>query len=296
MSAPATWRRPWNASATWGCTEAAQEPASAIAAGGAPPRTGRTPHCPKRRRWAPSGGGHSLPGGRSGALFRPPPGGVRCAGCWGETPAGEPSRVITLAMGHRVAAPLASLWAALTEPGQVLRWRPGVVGVLDPLDRYPEAGQRVRWSCRIRELPLILEETPLVVVPLRHLRRELALGLFRYEESIRLSPSEGSGGSRIAIKISAPNQMPVVGGSLDRFAVRRFATELAGATLQALRDWCEGLPAPNLRCAGPREPSARDLRSAPGPGERDPPPRSGRCRSGPPWLARSRRTASRPVR
>ena len=34
--------------------------------------------------------------------------------------------------------------------------------------------------------------------------------------------------------------MPVLGGALDRFAVRQFVTELAATYLQAVRDWCEG--------------------------------------------------------
>ena len=38
--------------------------------------------------------------------------------------------------------------------------------------------------------------------------------------------------------------MALVGESLDRFAVRRFAADLAAVNLQAIRDWCErGQPA-----------------------------------------------------
>ena len=53
------------------------------------------------------------------------------------------------------------------------------------------------------------------------------------------------------LRIAAPSEAPLVGASLDRFAVRRFATDLAATYLHALRDWCElgrppALPLPEL--------------------------------------------------
>jgi hypothetical protein len=106
----------------------------------------------------------------------------------------------------------------------------------------------VKWKCRIRDLPIVLHETPLEVVRGEQLRSRLRLGLFRFEESFTLAPTPGEPGrTRVGLHLYVANEMPVVGGTLDRFAVRRLATELGGTHLQALRDWCEAgrLPAAN---------------------------------------------------
>jgi len=144
-------------------------------------------------------------------------------------------------MSAVIASPPESIWEALTERSQVLQWRPGAVEVLDPDASYPTPGERVRWRCLVRGLPLVLEDTPLLVLPGECLHARLSLGLFRFEETFRLGtlPTEPKR-TRLGIKIAASNQMPVLGGALDRFAVREFATQLAATYLQAVRDWCEG--------------------------------------------------------
>ncbi len=154
-------------------------------------------------------------------------------------------------MSAVVASPPASVWEALTERDQILHWRPGAIEALDPDARYPAPGERVRWRCMVRGLPLVLEDTPLQVRPGECLQARLALGSFRFEETYRLAALPGAGEpeagepdagerTRLGLKISAPNQMPVLGGTLDRFAVRELATQLAATNLHAVRDWCEG--------------------------------------------------------
>jgi hypothetical protein len=41
------------------------------------------------------------------------------------------------------------------------------------------------------------------------------------------------------LKLVASNSMPVVGGALDRFAVRRLAAEFIDAKLRGVQRWCE---------------------------------------------------------
>lgn len=155
-------------------------------------------------------------------------------------------------MSSVIASPRPRVWEALTERAQILQWRPGALEALDPEVRYPTPGERVRWRCRVRDLPLLLEDTPLLVLPGECLHARLALGLFRFEETFRLGPVPTEPErTRLGLKIAASNEMPVLGGSLDRFAVREFATQLAATYLQAVRDWCEGsrpteLPLPAL--------------------------------------------------
>lgn len=148
--------------------------------------------------------------------------------------------MITVGLASVMAAPRARIWTALVDPKEVVHWRPGAVPNTDPGAPYPEVGQPVRWSCRVRELPIVLHETPLEVVRGTQLRSRLRLGLFRFEEAFTLASTPGQPGrTRVGLHVCVPNEMPVVGGTLDRFAVRRLATELGGTHLQALRDWCE---------------------------------------------------------
>jgi hypothetical protein len=132
------------------------------------------------------------------------------------------------------------VWAALAEPAEAVRWRPGLLGLLEGGSLYPRAGSTVHWRCRVRELPLLLHETLLEVVTGERLAARIRHGLFRYEASFTLAPLGGEPPrTRVGLQIQVANELPLVGGTLDRFAVRRLATELAATQLMALRDWCE---------------------------------------------------------
>jgi uncharacterized protein YndB with AHSA1/START domain len=158
--------------------------------------------------------------------------------------------LITLAMASVVAAPRAVVWSALTDPDEIVRWRPGVEASVGAAEPHAAAGRRLRFRCRLQGVPVTLEETALEVVPEERLRSEVRFGLFRCEEIFLLAPADPDGGhTRVSLRITTPSETPLLGASLDRFAVRRFATDLAGTCLRALRDWCElghppGLPLP----------------------------------------------------
>jgi uncharacterized protein YndB with AHSA1/START domain len=151
------------------------------------------------------------------------------------------------------------VWSALTDPEQIVRWRPGVEASLAAAEAQPAAGRRLRFRCRLQGVPITLEESVLEAAPEERLRSEVRFGLFRCEESFLLAPADPDGGhTRVSLRITAPSETPLLGASLDRFGVRRFATDLAGTCLRALRDWCElghppalPLPAPDgARVAG----------------------------------------------
>ena len=148
--------------------------------------------------------------------------------------------MITVGLSTVIAAPRRRVWRALDERSETLRWRPGLTAILDADAPYPVVGRTVRWRCRVRELPIEMRETPLEIVRGERYRTRLALGLFRFEETFTLTAVPGQAGrTRVGLQVHVANEMPVVGGTLDRFAVRRLATELSGQHLQALRDWCE---------------------------------------------------------
>jgi uncharacterized protein YndB with AHSA1/START domain len=168
--------------------------------------------------------------------------------------------LITLAMSVVVAAPRTSIWSALSDPEQAPHWRPFVIGVLPPAAGEPRPGRVLRLRCVRAAVPIAFEEHTLEVSREEKLRSELRFGLFRCEETFTLAAADPDGGhTRVGLRITAPSETPLVGESLDRFAVRRFATELASNSLAALRDWCElghaAEPAREVR----REPRASEV-------------------------------------
>ena len=159
--------------------------------------------------------------------------------------------MITLALATVVAAPRRTVWDALTEPEQVLHWRPGVTGLLADAPREAAPGRLLRLRCLHRGLPLTLEERTLEAVAGERLRSELRFGLFHGEETFSLAAADPDGGhTRVSLRISSPSETPLLGGSLDRFGVRRFATDLAGGSLAALREWCERSKASDVQVLG----------------------------------------------
>ena len=143
-------------------------------------------------------------------------------------------------MATVVAAPRSAVWSALTDPEQIARWRPGVETTLAGAEASPALGRQLRFRCRLQGVPVTLEETALELAPGERLRSGVRFGLFRCEETFSLAAADPDGGhTRVSLRIAAPSETPLLGASLDRFAVRRFATELAGTCLRALRDWCE---------------------------------------------------------
>ncbi len=156
-------------------------------------------------------------------------------------------------MGTGIEADRERVWSAISDPQQVAKWRPGVEGIGSPEASFPTEGRRFQWRCRLNEIPINLIETPIRVIDGARIESEIQFGLFRFCQTLTISKT--AAGSRVMIQIETPNRMSLVGGTLDRFDVRRFATELANTYLQAIRDWCER----DVRELRTREPSARPV-------------------------------------
>ena len=148
--------------------------------------------------------------------------------------------MITVAMSTPIRAPRARVWRALTDPAEVVGWDPTVTAALDAPPDYPKPGQHVRWRARQGELPVILHDRPIEVVAGERLRSQISLGLFRFDETYTLADdAAGPEHTRLGMKIVVSNEVPVVGGALDRFGVREHATLLVSGALRAIREWCE---------------------------------------------------------
>jgi hypothetical protein len=66
------------------------------------------------------------------------------------------------------------------------------------------------------------------------------MGLFRFDETFSLSNASGdSEHTQLRLQLIAANSLPVVGGLLDRFSVRRLASEIVDRKLRSLQKWCE---------------------------------------------------------
>ncbi len=143
-------------------------------------------------------------------------------------------------MSTVIGAGRARVWRALTEPAQVAAWDASVVAPIDVPPDYPKPGQHVRWRARMNGLPIVLHDSPIEVVGGERLRSSIAMGLFRFDETYTLADDpSGPSRTRLTMKVVTSNEIPVVGGALDRFAVRQQATELVSASLRAIRSWCE---------------------------------------------------------
>ena len=152
-----------------------------------------------------------------------------------------------MAMSTVIGAERARVWRALTEASEVVRWDERVIALEGPTSGYPRVGQGVRWRYRLGSIPVVLHERPLEVVPDSRLRSMVALGLFRFDETFQLTTEPGDvERTRLTLKLVASNSVPVVGGALDRFAVRRLAVEFIDAKLRAVQKWCEN-PHPRRR-------------------------------------------------
>jgi hypothetical protein len=145
--------------------------------------------------------------------------------------------LITVGLSAEVAAARARVWSALADPVELATWRPGLRAV-DGTGRWPSGGATLLFRTRLHGIPLAVRETSLEAVPGERLHVRLRVGLFHCDATFSLAALGGER-TRVGLQLQVVNELPVVGGTLDRFAVRRLATELAATQLMALRDWCE---------------------------------------------------------
>jgi uncharacterized protein YndB with AHSA1/START domain len=147
--------------------------------------------------------------------------------------------VITIAISTVIEAPRERVWRALSEPRERIRWDTRIVSLEQPAPDYPHADDAAHWRYQLGSIPVRLEDRPVEVVPGKRLRHALSTGSFRFEQTYTLS-EEGPDRTRLSLRFTAPeNSVPVVGGALDRFDLRRLASEIVDDNLRALQRWCE---------------------------------------------------------
>jgi len=141
-------------------------------------------------------------------------------------------------MSTRVAADRERVWSALTDASERLRWDVALEAPIDVAPDHPRPGGHARWRYRLRGLPVVLHERTLEVVEGKRLRSAMTLGPFRFDLAFTLEPEDDGVRTRISAALAASNVVPVVGGALDRFAVRRLASGIVADALEGVRAHC----------------------------------------------------------
>jgi len=143
-------------------------------------------------------------------------------------------------MSTTVSADRGRVWRALTEPAEQIRWDESLVTLLSSSGEEPNPGRSVRWRYQLGATTITMRNELVEVIPGEFLRSATAIGLFRFDESYSLATEVGdTDRTRLHHKLVAANSLPVVGGLLDRFAVRRLAAGIVDTKLRSLQKWCE---------------------------------------------------------
>lgn len=146
-------------------------------------------------------------------------------------------------MSVAVSAARTRVWRAITVPDELIRWDERIVSLLDPPDGYPRAGQQIRWRYRLGAIPVTLRNSAVEVVPCERLHTAASMGLFRFDETFTLGlEDDDPKRTRLQLKLTSANSLAVVGGLLDRFAIRRLSSELVDRKLRCIQKWCENHP------------------------------------------------------
>ncbi len=145
--------------------------------------------------------------------------------------------VITAAMSMVIGVSREEAWRAITDPAQVIRWDESMLALLEGAPDYPQVGQHVRWRYRFRKVPIVLHDRPLAVVLHERLRCAIDLGLFRFEQTYSLRG--GAGRTQVGLRLQTMNSISTLYDQVDRFAVRRIASDFIYGRLQALQTWCD---------------------------------------------------------
>ncbi len=143
-------------------------------------------------------------------------------------------------MSTLIGAERDRIWRAITDPSELLRWDEQLVALLDPAPDFPRLGQRVRWRYRIGSVPVVIHQTIREVQPGEILQSAISRGVFSFEETYTLADEVAlPDRTRLSLRVVTSNSTPVVGGSMDRFAIRRLSAELIDSRLRAVQKWCE---------------------------------------------------------
>jgi hypothetical protein len=148
--------------------------------------------------------------------------------------------VITNSMSTAISASRERVWQALTTPRELIRWNDQIVSLVEPAPGYPRVGQRSRWRYLMGGVEITATQTIQRLDIGERLQSEIRLGLFHFDETYALqSDPDDASRTRASLRVSASNSIPIVGGAIDRFEVRRLTVALIDSRLRSVQKWCE---------------------------------------------------------
>ncbi len=143
-------------------------------------------------------------------------------------------------MSKTITADRKRVWRALTTPSELIRWDDQIVALLDPAPDFPNPGQSIRWRYRIGSIEIDARQTIRKIQPGERLESAISLGLFHFDETYTLASEDGTPDqTRLRLSVVSSNSMPVVGGLIDRFTIRRLSAKLVDSRMRAVAKWCE---------------------------------------------------------
>ncbi|MGH7336788.1 MAG: SRPBCC family protein, partial [Myxococcota bacterium] len=142
--------------------------------------------------------------------------------------------MITVAMSKVIRSPRARVWRALVSPSELIRWDERRISLEAPIPDYPALGHPARWRCLLGSVTVEHCEDPLEVIPAERLRSAVRLASFEFEEIYTLA-DQPPDSTRLSLRLTAKNTLPLLGGELDRFDVRRLSAERVDQTLAQLQ-------------------------------------------------------------
>jgi hypothetical protein len=146
--------------------------------------------------------------------------------------------LITVAMSKVIRSPRARVWRALVSPAELIRWDEHRISLEAPIPGYPAPGHSARWRCWLGSVTVERCEDALEVIPAERLRSAVRLASFEFEEIYTLA-DQPPDATRLSLRVIARNTLPLLGGELDRFDVRRLSAERVDHTLGQIQRWCE---------------------------------------------------------
>jgi len=142
--------------------------------------------------------------------------------------------LLTLAFSAKAAASPRRVWRALLCPSAAAHWLPCHEGWIDPPPEALAPHDALRFRARLGRLP-VTGELRVLEVEAGRVRTHVRVGLFAFEARFSLRRESGiDRATRIGLVLTLANRVALVSGSLDRFAVRKLASELAEQALGAL--------------------------------------------------------------
>jgi hypothetical protein len=127
----------------------------------------------------------------------------------------------------------------VTTSAAAARWLPGHSGWIEVPPAVFTSLSVGRFQSQLKGVP-VSAEVHFREIGHGRARARLRIGLLSFEARFAVGPEAGTDGTtRIGLSISIANELPVVSGSLDRFAVRQLASGLAEQMLAALTQEAE---------------------------------------------------------